>query len=302
MADALLSPHAPLKTQNMRNEELSKGYVGLRQNHSDMAINEWETSDSEVAVYLRVSTDDQSIDSQFLAIEGLLRQYNLDVNDVRVFKDEGVSATKNTNLQDRPAGSALIDLIQSGKVKKVFSFQIGRMFRDNEAGAVFLKQMNSKYPDVQVITFDCPVPFNTPMGEFLFTLMVANARLEVANLGMRSMAGCDVARENLRPTSHAVFGWTIINPKTPVATMEPNWKQQDVMDWAINQNKKDSYAKIARQLNEWGILTATKRSFSAGTIRRMVLTPPKQQDMLHVFDRPERRSKPPFRTLSITQK
>jgi len=84
--------------------------------------------------------------------------------------------------------------------------------------------------------------------------------------------------------------------------MHPNWKQQDVIDWVINQNKKDSYGKIARKLNDWGILTATERSFSAGTIRRMVKTPPKQQDMLHVFDRPERRSSPPFRTLSITQK
>lgn len=306
MSDALLSLSTPSKPSNANIEKFSQSNIGHTKMYDSMNTkNEWETIHSEksdVAIYLRVSTDEQNVDSQFLMVDGLLSQHGLDRSKVRIFQDDGISATKMGNLQDRPKGSELIQAIQNGEVKKLFAFKVDRMFRDIEAGSAFVKMITKSYPEVEIITTDVPVPLNTPDGEFLFGLMVLMARREAATLAVRTEAGMDARREQLRPTSHAVYGWDIVLDDDGLKTMIPNWRQQDVMDWVIKQDKKDSHPKIARQLNDWGIPTSTGRKFSAGTVRRMVKTPPKQQEMLHIFDRPERKSKPPFRSLSVTQK
>ena len=59
--------------------------------------------EKRIAVYVRVSTKDQSVDMQLNDLERYSRERGLDV--FKVYQDNGVSGTKET----RPALSSLMD-------------------------------------------------------------------------------------------------------------------------------------------------------------------------------------------------
>ena len=66
--------------------------------------NEWETIHSEksdVAIYLRVSTDEQNVDSQFLMVDGLL-SLDPEISNSRVRLWEKAAITRSTTFS-RPS-------------------------------------------------------------------------------------------------------------------------------------------------------------------------------------------------------
>ena len=78
---------------------------------------------SKVAIYARVSTDEQSTDAQLRD----LRQYAVsrNWNDVREFIDEGVSGSKDS----RPAWNSLWDALQKGRVNVLLVHALDRLGR-----------------------------------------------------------------------------------------------------------------------------------------------------------------------------
>ena len=311
MSDATLRDNSPLKSQNDDFIDMPENrqknaylYVGDNNMYESMTTKKQSEPIQTIATYLRCSTEDQSTDSQVMFVNGLVTSNGFKPENVMEFKDEGISVTKMGNLSDRPQGKELIEAIESGEITHVFAFRVDRMFRDLEAGAAFIKWINSKHPDVSVITTDAPVPLNTPDGEFLFGMQVLLARREAGVLAVRTEAGMDATRRNLKPTSHAVYGWNICHTPEGGKTMRPNWREQDVLDWMASEYKKgkSSYSKLAKQLTKWGIKTKTGRDWKSSSVRRCIVTPAKYQEELHQFTRPERKSKAPFRSLSTSQK
>ena len=286
-----------------------------------------ESSDdnSRVSGYLRVSDPDQRVRSQVKQLKGQIMNAmpdDFDVEkDIRWFIDEGVSATKNTNLADRPEGKQLVDAVEAGEIDYIFAKKVDRMFRDNEAGSAFVKWMNNKHPNVTFLTTDVPEPLNTPNGEFLFTLMVALARKYAADLSVVSKDGVMASQDDLERTSHAVYGWddydsgrrriTQGKDKGPLYLMKPNWREQDVRDWFMAENKKgESVSSICKKMNGWGLKNKSGNNWTVSSLRNQIkrpaqlhkqLTNPKHQNNPH-FKRGSRRSSPPFRALSTTQK
>lgn len=305
MSDAPLRPHEPLTTDNSPASEITQIQVraSILNNAMTTEIDTVTTSTNRVAVYLRVSTDDQNVLSQSAFVDNLIRQHGFDPSNVLEFKDEGVSATKMGNLRDRPDGKELVEAIERGEVTHLFAFRVDRMFRDLEAGAAFIKWVREKQPQLNVFTTDAPMSLTTADGEFLFGMQVLLARREAAVLSVRVGGGMDATREALKPTSHAVFGWDICHTSNGEKTLRPNWKQQAVLEWIEAQHKTGlSNPKIAKQLNAWGVQTATGKQWVASGVRRMIVSPAKYQQELHQFKRPKRMTSAPFRSLSLTQK
>lgn len=254
-----------------------------------------------IAIYMRVSTDEQKVDSQLLFVEGLVRTHGFNVEDCRMFIDEGTSATKNTDLEDRPQGKALIDAMEQGEITHVFAYKVDRMFRDLEAGGKFIKHCRNNMPNISIITTDCPMPLTTPDGEFIFGMQVLLARREASVLGQRVTGGLQAARENLKPTARAVYGWKVCHNADGEKTMRPNWPQQSVIQWVIDMDREGwSRPKICRQLNAWGIPTSEGHKWLKSTVRRLIVKPAKQQDVLHMFTPPKTfPTKPPFKCLKV---
>ncbi|WP_339911666.1 recombinase family protein [Symmachiella dynata] len=81
------------------------------------------TKQLKVAIYARVSTDEQSTDAQLRD----LRQYaaSRNWNDVREFIDEGVSGSKDS----RPSWNSLWDALQKGQVNVLLVHALDRLGR-----------------------------------------------------------------------------------------------------------------------------------------------------------------------------
>jgi DNA invertase Pin-like site-specific DNA recombinase len=258
--------------------------------------------DSEtIATYLRVSTDEQSVEMQKMMVDRLLMTQGYSYDNCANFIDEGVSATKNADLDDRDAGSELMDLIRAGSITKLFIYRIDRIFRDNAAGGAF-PAFCAKH-GVELHSTDIAISLTSAEGKFQFALMVALAQRETDVLSERTQGGMTINRKSLKVCSHAIYGWNVCHTSDGEKTMRPNWQEQDVLDW-INSTSKDgmAYAKIARQLNTWGVPTKTGSTWVSTGVRRMVVAPAKMHEELYQFTRPIRTSKPPFRALSQTQK
>ena len=270
--------------------------------HSDSPIPSGMES-ARIATYFRVSTDDQNISMQEAVVDTLIRNQGFDPNNVLVFKDEGISATKMGNLGDRPQGSELIEAITNGEITHLFAYRVDRLFRDTESGASFVKWMRANHPDVSIMTTDCPMPITSADGEFFFGFQVLLARREAAVLATRTTSGMETTADQLKVVSHSIYGWNVCHNVDGEKTMRPNWKEIAVMEWMKKSNEDGlSFAKIARQLNDWGIRTKTGREWSSSGASRTVTRPAKYHQQLHQFERPTRMPSPPFRTLSVTQK
>jgi len=253
-----------------------------------------------IATLRRVSTDEQDIRMQRVFIERLLLTEGLTWDDAQHFADEGISATKMTDLQSRPEASKLVKLAEAGAITKIFIYRVDRIFRDNEAGGAFVKWAVKH--GIEIISTDLALPLSSAEGEFQFSLMVALARRESAVLSERTCGGMETTREDLKPTSHAIYGWNICHTKDGEKTMRPNWGEQSVLQWINTNADVISNAAMARQLNDWGVPTKTGRKWAPTGVRRAHKTPVKYHLELHRFTAPKRMASPPFRSLSTTQK
>jgi hypothetical protein len=296
MSDAILRPHAPLLTENQAEGETALCDIGPDIMTFDMPSVQAEG----IATLRRVSTDEQDIAMQRMFIERLLLTEGLMWDDVQHFADEGVSATKMTDLQSRPEAKKLVELCEAGAITKIFIYRVDRIFRNNKAGGAFVEWAVKH--GIELVSTDLALPLSTAEGEFQFGLQVLLARRESALIAERTVGGHVSAREALKVVSHAIYGWNVCHTQDGEKTMRPNWGEQSVLQWINTNAGTISNSAMARQLNDWGVKTKLGRDWAAAGIRRAHKTPAKYQLELHRFTPPKRMSSPPFRSLSITQK
>jgi len=248
-----------------------------------------QSKGTPIAIYLRVSTDEQDVGLQETFCKNMVRMDGFNADEAIIYSDAGQSATKMPDLIDRPAGSRLITDIEAGLITHVYAYRVDRLFRDLESGASFIKECKKKWANVSIRTSDVPIDLTSADGEFLFGLSVLLARREAAVLSTRTAGGMQHTAENLGKVSSAIWGWKEVNGK-----MEPHWHQQAVSEWIVKQT--DSNNKIAKKLNNLRIKTVTGKNWSSATVWRSKNNPPKYQDQLHQFERPQRMITYPFRT------
>jgi hypothetical protein len=129
----------------------------------------------------------------------------------------------------------------------------------------------------------------------MWHILMAFSMGENIQLGVKTQSGMDRLQENLKKSSHAVFGWYY---DEDLEKMQPDWHQQGVIRHvhaAWNDNKGQSFSAIARDLNRWNIKTSTGKDFNQSTVRRLVKSPAKLHLQLHRFTEPKAMLKAPFR-------
>lgn len=280
MSDATLSPY------RMQNEQLFQEYVQLQTSGctipSGMTIKH-----PEVAVYLRVSSKDQTVESQLSSLRPFLMVEGYDVDECSLYIDDGVSAKANPNFTDRPEGARMWEDVQNGKIKHIYGFKVNRFFRRVAEGALWMDKMAEKYKHVQVKTMDCFASISQSAGRMMWHTLLMVSEMENEQKSEATKAGQQRKQEQLGKSSHAIFGWFWNEDKQQ---MNPDWHQQAVIQHvkdAWNDNKGQSFASICRDLNNWGIPTSTGRKWNASGVGRLVKKPSQMQDQLHQFDTPK---------------
>lgn len=144
-----------------------------------------------IAVYYRVSTDQQSIAHQRSAIVEWITSQHYDESQVTTFLDEGVSGAINDGR--RPGFTNLIDSIMRGKVRRVLVFETSRLSRNFMDYLRFLELCRAQNCQVEVIGKG-PVNFATSEDVLLASVAAFMAQAERERIRARVKSGVRAAQ------------------------------------------------------------------------------------------------------------
>jgi site-specific DNA recombinase len=176
-------------------------------------------SESErVALYMRVSSEEQktkeSIETQAGFLEEYCKLYGYDV--AGVYKDEAISGT--VPMRERPEGSRLLADAREGTLDAVLVYRLDRIGRSllvvvdahdrlGEAG-VALKSANE------------PIDTSSPSGRLIFQMLASFAEFERATIAERSRDGLHRAFKNGKQLGRIPYGYDIAEDGTFVVVEE----------------------------------------------------------------------------------
>lgn len=139
------------------------------------------------ALYTRVSTPDQSVDSQLLDLRAHAERLGYGV--VREYSDVGVSGAK----QKRPA---LDDLMRAASRREFDAVLVWRFDRFARSTRHLIDALHEfKRRGIAFVSVTENIDTSTPMGEAMFTIVGAIAQLERDIIRERVKAGQRAARE-----------------------------------------------------------------------------------------------------------
>jgi DNA invertase Pin-like site-specific DNA recombinase len=178
--------------------------------------------EKKVAIYVRVSTKDQSVDMQLNDLERYSGERGLNV--FKIYEDSGVSGTKET----RPALNELMDDAKKRKFDVVLVWRFDRFARNTKHLVTALYEFRNL--GIDFISYQENIDTSSPLGEAIFTIISAMSKLERDIIAERVKGGLRKARAN---------GKRLGRPKNEVDT-------DKVIEYR-KQNK--SIRQIAAELN-----------------------------------------------------
>ena len=145
-------------------------------------------STPRVALYARVSTKDQSTDSQLLDLRRYVRERGWNV--YREFVDEGISGTKDS----RPDLNELMNDAKKRRFDVVLVWRFDRFARSTKHLILALEEF--KNLGIDFVSYQENIDTSSPLGSAIFTIISAVAQLERDIIAERVKAGLRRAREN----------------------------------------------------------------------------------------------------------
>lgn len=141
-----------------------------------------------VALYLRVSTADQTVVNQRLELEAVARRHGWSV--VAVLTDEGISGTKGRDR--RPGFDQLCQGIARREFDLVAAWSVDRLSRSLQDLVGFLGEIHAKGVDLYL--HQQGLDTATPAGKAMFQMIGVFAEFERAMIVERVNAGLSRAR------------------------------------------------------------------------------------------------------------
>jgi len=145
-------------------------------------------STPRVALYARVSTTDQSTDSQLLDLRRYVSERGWDI--FKEYVDEGISGTTDS----RPALNELMNDAKKRRFGVVLVWRFDRFARSTKHLILALEEF--KNLGVDFISYQENIDTSSPLGSAIFTIISAMAQLERDIIAERVKAGLRRAREN----------------------------------------------------------------------------------------------------------
>lgn len=140
------------------------------------------------ALYLRVSTGDQSTDSQKHALMKIAEKSEWSV--VEIYEDKAVSGAVGRNT--RPAFKALLDACMRREIDVIAVWSIDRLGRSLQDLVGFLQDVESLGIDLYM--HKQSIDTGTPSGKLLFHICSVFAEFERSIISERVRAGLDKAK------------------------------------------------------------------------------------------------------------
>ncbi len=176
---------------------------------------------NRVALYARVSTTEQSTDSQLLDLRRYVRERGWDI--FKEYVDEGISGTKGS----RPALNELMNDAKKRRFDVVLVWRFDRFARSTKHLILALEEF--KNLGIDFVSYQENIDTSSPLGSAIFTIISAVAQLERDIIAERVKAGLRRAREK---------GKKLGRPRVAV----------DVTRIAVLRARGHSWAEVSREL------------------------------------------------------
>jgi len=141
-----------------------------------------------VALYARVSTTDQSTESQLLDLRRYVAERGWDI--FKEYVDEGISGTKDS----RPALNELMDDAKKRRFDVVLVWRFDRFARSTQHLMGALDDFQNL--GIDFISYQENIDTSSSLGKAIFTIISAVAQLERDIISERVKAGLRRAKEN----------------------------------------------------------------------------------------------------------
>ena len=141
-----------------------------------------------VALYVRVSTDGQTVENQTRELEAVASRHGWQT--VQVFADRGISGAKGRDK--RPAFDALCKGIARREFDLVAAWSVDRLGRSLQDLIGFLGELHAKQVDLYL--HQQGLDTSTPSGRAMFQMLAVFAEFERAMIQERVRAGLARAR------------------------------------------------------------------------------------------------------------
>jgi len=191
-------------------------------------------STPRVALYARVSTTDQSTDSQLLDLRRYVRERGWNI--FKEYVDEGISGTKDS----RPALNELMNDAKKRRFDVVFVWRFDRFARSTKHLILALEEFRNL--GIDFVSYQENIDTSSPLGSAIFTIISAVAQLERDIIAERVKAGLRRAKEN---------GKKLGRPRVTVDTEKiHSLRSKGLSLRAIAQHTGISHTKVAKFLKE----------------------------------------------------
>ncbi|HEY9745019.1 MAG TPA: recombinase family protein [Oculatellaceae cyanobacterium] len=153
-----------------------------------------------VALYVRVSTDGQTVENQLMELHAIARRMGWEV--VHIFKDEGISGAKGRDK--RPGFNALNKAVIRKDIDLVAAWSVDRLGRSLQDLVGFLSELHAK--DIGLYLHQQGLDTTTPGGKAMFQMMGVFAEFERALIQERVKAGLERAKTQGKPLGRPRVG------------------------------------------------------------------------------------------------
>ncbi len=140
-----------------------------------------------VGVYLRVSSDHQSTESQLVVIKRVLSGHG--ITEFEIYRDEGISGTRTR----RPGLDKLLADVEAGNIKTVVTYSLSRLSRSVAHLLSTLKALEAA--KVNFISVTESIDLSTPAGRMLMVILGSIAEFERELIVQRVKAGLEAAKK-----------------------------------------------------------------------------------------------------------
>lgn len=141
----------------------------------------------KVAIYLRVSTADQTTLNQELELKFYCERNNYEI--FKIYKDEGISGAKTS----RPQLDLMLQDMRNKLFDAIIVWKFDRLGRSTSHLLQVLEEMKNK--GVRLIATSQSIDTETPMGKFFFTILSGFAEMEREIIRERILLGLERRRK-----------------------------------------------------------------------------------------------------------
>jgi site-specific DNA recombinase len=206
-----------------------------------------------IAVYARVSTEDQAKHGYSLAEQIRACKEKAGTDDVLEYIDEGISGA----ILERPALEKLRKDVKDGLITRIICLAPDRLSRDQLHAQILLKEFlrHQIKPEFVKVDFD-----DSPMGLFNYQILTAVAELEKATIKERTVRGRrEKARQGKVVKNYHIYGYDYDQDQGKLVINEREAAIVRLIFDLFTGKRKDIEAKgingIAHYLSQSGVPT-----------------------------------------------